>query len=94
MKKKYPGGRTFAQWRLLPYKTRHAWVTQAECDLLGYWADCVKKKRCRRDRTCRGDQFDCYWKRRVKLSDAERARNDAKCAALQAVLKIGPGAVE
>ncbi len=27
MKKKYPGRRTFAQWALLPYKERHAWVT-------------------------------------------------------------------
>jgi hypothetical protein len=88
-KKKYPGGRTFSQWRFLPYKERHAWVTQEKCDLLGYWAVCTKKKRCRRDRTCRGDQFDCYWKRRETTPTAQRARDDARCAALDAMLDIG-----
>ena len=93
-KKKYPGGRTFTQWRMLPYKKRHAWVTQAQCDLLGLWATCTKKKRCRRHRTCRGDQFACYWDRRRTLSPLERKRDDAKCAALRAMVKIGPGLVE
>ena len=90
MKGKYPGGMTYTQWRRLPYKERHAWVTRAECDLLGYWATCKKHKRCRRDRTCRGYVFDCYYKRRETMSPAEIARDDTKCAPLHAMLKIGP----
>ena len=49
-----------------------------------------KKRRCRRHRTCCGDQFDCYWEYREKLSPAERARDDARFAPLQALLNIGP----
>jgi hypothetical protein len=90
MKKRYPGGKTSAQWKLLSYQERHAWLTQAKCDLLTLWAACTNKRRCRRHRTCRGNQFDCYWQRRQKLSPAECARDDAKCAALDAMLDIGP----
>ncbi len=90
MKKNYPGRRTFTQWALLPYKERHAWVTQEQCDRLSLWAACTKKRRCRRHRTCCGDQFDCYWEYREKLSPAERARDDARFAPLQALLNIGP----
>ncbi len=89
MKKKYPGGRTFAEWQRLPYQEKHAWVTQEQCDLLRYWATCKTKKRCRRDRTCRGDQFECFWKRREKGSVAEFAKENAKCAPLLALLNIG-----
>jgi hypothetical protein len=90
MKKKYPGRRTFAQWALLPYKERHAWVTQEQCNLPRLWAACARKRRCRRYRACRGDQFDCYWRHRETLSPAERARDDARFAPLQALLAIGP----
>ncbi len=89
MRNKYPGRRTFRQWRLLSDKERHAWVTQEKCDRLGCWALCGKKKRCRRHRSCRGDQFDCYWSRRQKMSPAECARDDARCADLDALLGIG-----
>jgi hypothetical protein len=93
-KKKYPGGRTFTQWRSLPYKDRHAWVTQAQCDLLGLWVTCKKKKRCRRHRTCRGDQFACYWQRRQTLSPAQCQREGALCAQLKAMVNIGPELAE
>jgi hypothetical protein len=75
---------------MLPYKERHAWVTQAQCDLLGLWRGCDKKKSCRRHRSCRGDPFACYWKRREAQSAAECARDDAVCAPLKTALTIGP----
>jgi hypothetical protein len=89
MKNKYPVGRTFTQWRLLSYKERNAWVTQQKCDRLGCWALCTKKKRCRRHRSCRGNQFACYWSRRSTLSPAQCARDDARCADLDALLAGG-----
>jgi hypothetical protein len=90
--KKYPGGRTFAQWRLLSEEDRRAWLIQEKCDRLGLWALCAEKRRCRRHRTCRGNQFDCYRQRRETMSAAERARADARCAVLDALLDGGLGA--
>jgi len=65
-------------------------VTQAQCDLLGLWVTCTKRRRCRRHRICRSNQFDCYWSHREKVSPAMRAQDDVKCASLQAMLDIGP----
>jgi hypothetical protein len=67
-----------------------AWVTQAKRGLLRLWVNCTTKRRCRRGRTYRGYQLTCYWARREKLPPAEAAREDAKCAALDAMLNIGP----
>jgi hypothetical protein len=85
MKKKYPGRRTFQQWKLLTYQERNAWVTQAKCDLLGLWKTC-RKRRCRRDRTCRGYQFDCFWQHRAQLQPAAVRTADTRCAHLDALL--------
>jgi hypothetical protein len=85
MKKKYPGRRTFQQWQRLSYQERNAWVTQEKCDLLGLWKTC-RKRRCRRDRTCRGSQFDCFWQHRATLQPAEVRAADAKCAPIDALL--------
>ena len=87
MRKKYPGRHTYSQWRQLPYKVKHRLVTHAECDLIGLWKTCTK--RCRRDRTCRGNPFDCYWKRREQGIPAQFAAEDAKCEPLMAMLNIG-----
>ena len=89
MKKSYPGGRTLAQWRGLSYDERQAWATQEKCDALRLWAACTKRRRCRRHRTCRGDQFDCLSRHRETSPAAARVRDDAICAAIDARLAIG-----
>jgi hypothetical protein len=87
MNKKYPGRRTFQQWKQLTYQERNAWVTQAKCDLLGFWKTC-RKRRCRRDRTCRGYQFDCFWQRRAQMESSAVRSADAACARLDTLLKV------
>ena len=89
MRKKYPGRLTYSQWRQLPYQAKHRLVTHAECDLLGLWNACTNNKRCRRDRTCRGNPFDCFWKRREQGVPAQFAEEDAKCEPLMAMLNMG-----
>ena len=69
----------------LSYQDRNAWVTQAKCDLLGLWKAC-SKRRCRRDRTCRGYQFDCFWQHRAQLDPAAVRTVDSKCDNLDALL--------
>jgi hypothetical protein len=44
---RFPRRMTRKQWSVLPYAERHAYVAQAQCDLLGYWRDCATA-RCRR----------------------------------------------
>ena len=73
----YPGGRTRKQWQGLIYKQRHRLVTQAQCDLLRLWALC-KHKRCRRQRSCLGDPFDCLWKRRDACTPTQRVALDKR----------------
>jgi hypothetical protein len=66
---------------------RHAYVAQAQCDLLGYWRDCATA-RCRRARRCLSPH-PCYWDRKQAMTPAEWAAADAVCRPLRALLSIG-----
>jgi len=78
---------TFTQWRALPYRTRHACLAQAQCNLLGFWRDCAKL-RCRRARRCLAPQ-PCYWDRKNAMSAAEWAQAEAVCRPLRELLNVG-----
>ena len=38
---RFPLRMTRKQWSMLPYAQRHAFVAQAQCNLLAYWRDCA-----------------------------------------------------
>jgi hypothetical protein len=61
-KRNYPGRRTLNEWRALPVQNRRDLARRAQCDLLGSWRHCTNK-RCRRVRSCSGDDpSDCSWR--------------------------------
>jgi hypothetical protein len=60
----FPGRLTLEEWLALPWLERVALVRRAQCDLLGSFRFCAKK-RCRRERTCCGDEPEAC---RQKLS--------------------------
>jgi len=78
---------THKQWSALPYHERHAYVAQAQCDLLAFWRDCAKA-RCRRARHCL-EPHPCYWDRKQAMSPEQWAKADAACRPLRALLSIG-----
>jgi hypothetical protein len=84
---RFPRRFTFAQWKALPYRTRHAYLAQAQCTLLGYWRDCTEP-RCRRAQKCLLPQ-SCYWDRKRAMSPAQWATAEAACRPLRALLNIG-----
>jgi hypothetical protein len=53
-KRSFPGRLTLEEWLAVPFRERIALVRRAQCDLLGSFRFCAKK-RCRRERTCCGD---------------------------------------
>ncbi len=53
-KRSFPGRLTLEQWLALPYLDRVPLIGRAQCDLLGSFR-CCADKRCRRSRTCSGD---------------------------------------
>jgi hypothetical protein len=53
-KRSFPGRMTLEEWLQVPFLKRIPWVRRAQCDLLGSFRFCAKK-RCRRERTCSGD---------------------------------------
>jgi hypothetical protein len=84
---RFPRRMTFAQWRRLPYRYRHAYLAQAQCTLLGHWRDCAHR-RCRRAHRCLVPQ-PCYWDRKRAMTAADWARAEAACQPLRALLSIG-----
>ena len=50
----FPGRLTLEEWLARPLRVRTDLVWRAQCDLLGSFRFCADK-RCRRERTCRGD---------------------------------------
>jgi hypothetical protein len=55
----FPGRLMLEEWLRLPYSKRLPLIGRAQCDLLGSFRFCGKK-RCRRERTCCGaDPFEC-----------------------------------
>jgi hypothetical protein len=50
----FPGRLTLEQWLKRPLRVRIDLVWRAQCDLLGSFRFCADK-RCRRERTCCGD---------------------------------------
>ncbi|HUD88793.1 MAG TPA: hypothetical protein VMR17_20285 [Xanthobacteraceae bacterium] len=53
-KRSFPGRLTLEEWLAVPFRKRTDLVWRAQCDLLGSFRFCADK-RCRRERTCRGD---------------------------------------
>ena len=53
-KRSFPGRLTLEEWLAIPFRKRIPLVWRAQCDLLGSFRFCAKK-RCRRLRTCCGD---------------------------------------
>jgi len=53
-KRSFPGRLTLKEWLAVPFGKRVPLVWRAQCDLLGSFRFCTKK-RCRRERTCCGD---------------------------------------
>jgi hypothetical protein len=55
----FPGRLTLEEWLVVPFLERRDLIARAQCDLLGSFRYCAKK-RCRRMRTCcGGDPHDC-----------------------------------
>jgi len=50
----FPGRLTLEEWLARPLRARTDLVWRAQCDLLGSFRFCADK-RCRRERTCCGD---------------------------------------
>ena len=84
---RFPLRMTRKHWSMLPYAQRHAFVAQAQCNLLAYWRDCANA-RCRRARCCLSPH-PCYWDRKQAMTPAEWAAADAVCRPLRALLSIG-----
>ena len=58
----FPGRLTLEEWLTRPLRVRSDLVRRAQCDLLGSFRFCTKK-RCRRERTCCGDDPGaCGWR--------------------------------
>ncbi len=53
-KRSFPGRLTLEEWLAVPFRERVRLVFRAQCDLLGSFRFCGNK-RCRRTRTCCGD---------------------------------------
>lgn len=88
MNKKYPGRKTFTQWRRTRYRTKHAIVGVALNDLFGHWRSCPDH-RSRRARRCR--DYRCYWRRLSELPHEEQTRLRTRAAPLAKLLNIGSG---
>jgi hypothetical protein len=84
---RFPRRMTKTQWSVLPYRYRHAYVAQAQCNQLGYWRDCAKAN-CRRARRCLQPQ-PCYWDRKHAMSPADWAKAEALCRPLRGLLSLG-----
>jgi hypothetical protein len=53
-RRSFPGRLTLEEWLVLPFGARMDLVWRAQCDLVGSFRFCAEK-RCRRQRTCCGD---------------------------------------
>src|ERR1700683_337471 len=84
---RFPRRFTCTQWSMLPYAQRHAYLAQAQCNLLGYWRDCANA-RCRRARRCL-HPHPCYWDRKAAMSREDWAKADALCRPLRELLSVG-----
>jgi hypothetical protein len=72
----FPGRLTLEEWLARPSRVRNDLVRRAQCDLLGSFRFCANK-RCRRERTCCGDDPGaCGWRlwclKRVKPKTLRR----------------------
>ena len=53
----FPGRLTLEEWLAVPGRTRVDLICRAQCDLLGSFRFCTGK-RCRRERTCCGNDAE------------------------------------
>jgi hypothetical protein len=86
MKKRYPQGMTYTQWRRTPYRIKHRLVGLALNDQFRYWRTCADA-RCRRARACQ--DFECYWRRLNEMPLEEQMRVRAAARPLVELLGIG-----
>ena len=72
MPKKFPGRKTYTQWKRTPWRQKHrllgltlnTWVFRS-------WRDCADA-RCHRARKCQ--DHECYWRRLAKLPHDEQSK--------------------
>jgi hypothetical protein len=58
----FPGRLTLEEWLARPSRVRNDLIRRAQCDLVGSFRFCANK-RCRRERTCCGDDPGaCGWR--------------------------------
>jgi len=65
-KRSFPGRLTLEQWLARSWHARSDLVRRAQCDLLGSFRRCADK-RCRRQRTCRGEDSQACLQRLWRL---------------------------
>jgi len=69
----FPGGLTLEEWQAVPFVERIDLIWRAQCDLLGSFRHC-DNKRCRRRRTCSGDDTGAcrerLWRRKTAKKKA------------------------
>ena len=67
-KRSFPGRLTLEAWLKRPLRTRLDLIWRAQCDLVGSFR-CCADKRCRRHRTCAGDDPEAclhrLWRRKT-----------------------------
>ena len=62
----FPGGLTLEEWLTRPFLARLHLIWRAQCDLLGSFRFCADT-RCRRHRTCAGDDPEACRQRLWRL---------------------------
>jgi len=70
-KRSFPGRLTLEEWLAVPFRKRIPLVWRGQCDLLGSFRFCANK-RCRRERTCCGDDPQACRQRLWSLTKAKR----------------------
>jgi hypothetical protein len=73
----FPGRLTLEEWLARPWRARTQLVRRAQCDLLGSFRFCTNQ-RCRRERTCCGDDPEACLQRlwRLKKVKPKTLRNE------------------
>jgi hypothetical protein len=66
----FPGRLTLEEWLAVPFRERIPLAWRSQCDLLGSFRFCAKK-RCRRHRTCCGDDPQACRQRLWRLTKAK-----------------------
>ena len=66
-RRSFPGRLTLEEWLTVPHLRRVTLIWRAQNDLLGSFRSCANK-RCRRERTCCGDDPQACYQRLSRLN--------------------------